>query len=135
VLVAERPWGFKSLRPHKAMTHANDGLRFLLELAALGALAYWGFAEYDGAVQWLLGLGAPLVAATVWGLLVAPKASHPTVDPQRLLLEVAVFGSGVAALFAADVEALALVFAALALLHLALTFVLDQRPAESSVGR
>jgi len=47
------------------MSYANNGLRFLLELAVLAALAYWGFAEFDGVVQWVLGLGAPLVAG-VW---------------------------------------------------------------------
>jgi hypothetical protein len=46
----------------------------------------------------------------------------------RLLLEVAVFGSGVAALLAAGSTALALVFAALAVVHLGLTFGLGQRP-------
>jgi Protein of unknown function (DUF2568) len=111
------------------VAYANDGLRFLLELAALGSLAYWGFSEYGGAVQWLLGLGAPLLAAVVWGMFVAPKASRPTVDPIRLVLEVAVFGAGVAALFAAGRTALALVFAALVVVHLGLTFVLGQRPA------
>jgi hypothetical protein len=30
------------------MGNANYGLRFLLELAALASLAYWGFAEFDG---------------------------------------------------------------------------------------
>ena len=111
------------------MGYANEGLRFLLELAALASLAYWGFAEQGGAVQWLLGLGAPLVAATVWGTFVAPKASRPTVDPVRLLLEVAVFGAGAVALVAAGAETLAVVLAALAALHLALTFVFGQRPA------
>ena len=53
------------------MGYANEGLRFLLELAALASLAYWGFAEQGGAVQWLLGLGAPLVAAT-WNLRAGP---------------------------------------------------------------
>jgi hypothetical protein len=111
------------------MGYANDGLRFLLELAALAAVAYWGFAEHDGAVQWVLGLGAPLLVAVAWGAFVAPKASHPTTDPVRLLLEVAVFGSGVAALWAADRTTLALVFGAVAVVHLGLTFVLGQRPA------
>jgi Protein of unknown function (DUF2568) len=111
------------------MGYANDGLRFLLELSALAALAYWGFAEFGGVVQWVVGLGAPLLAAAVWGAFVAPKASRPTVDPIRLFLEVVVFGSGVAALFAAERTALALVFAALVVVHLALTFVLGQRPA------
>jgi hypothetical protein len=111
------------------MGYANDGLRFVLELAALTALGYWGFAEHEGALQWLLGLGAPLLAAVVWGTFVAPKASRPTVDPPRLLLELAVFGSGVAALFAADAAVLGAVFAGLVALHLALTSALGQRPA------
>ena len=114
------------------MRYANDGLRFVLELSALAALGYWGFEEFDGVVQWLVGLGAPMIAAGVWGTFVAPKASHPTVDPVRLLLEVAVFGSGVAALLAAGSTALALVFAALVLVHLGLTFELGQRPARTA---
>jgi Protein of unknown function (DUF2568) len=111
--------------------YANDGLRFLLELAALASLGYWGFAENDGALQWVLGLGLPAVAAGVWGTFVAPKASRPTVDSVRLVLEVAVLGSGVVALWAADAEALAVAFGALVVAHLSLTFVLRQRPARS----
>ena len=76
----------------------------------------------------MLGLGAPLVVAVVWGTFMSPKASRPTTDPVRLVIEVAVFGSGVAALFAADAEALATVFGVLAFAHLALTFALGQRP-------
>jgi Protein of unknown function (DUF2568) len=114
------------------MAYANDGLRFVLELGALAALGYWGFTEFDGAAQWLFGLGAPLIAAGVWGTFVAPKASRPTVDPVRLLFEVAVFGSGVAALLAAGSTALALVFAALVVVHLGLTFALGQRPTRTA---
>ena len=110
------------------MVTPNDVLRFFLELAALGSLAYWGFSEFDGVVQWLIGLGAPLLGAVVWGRYMSPKAPHPTVDPVRLLIEVAVFGAGVAALFAADATTLAVVFAVLAVLHLGLTFALGQRP-------
>jgi hypothetical protein len=110
----------------------NDGLRFLLELAVLASLAYWGVSEHGGLAQWVLGLGAPAAAAVVWGAFVAPKAAHPATDPLRLLLELAVFGSGVAALAAADKPGLALVFAALALVHLALTFALGQRPRRSA---
>lgn len=69
------------------MGYANDGLRSLL--------------EHDGLAQWLLDLCAPLMAAAVWGRFVAPKASHPTTDPQRLLVELLVSGAGVLALAAA----------------------------------
>ena len=81
-----------------------------------------------GSFQWVLGVGSPLAVAVVWGRFIAPKASHPTTDPLRLLLEVTVFAAGVAALLAADRIVLAVVFAALVLIHLSLTFVLDQRP-------
>ena len=114
------------------MGPANDGLRFTLELAALASLSYWGFAEHDGGLQWLLGLGMPLLAAVVWGAFVAPKASRPTTDPVRLLLELAIFGGGVAALWAADSHVLAFGFGVLVVLHLAFTFLLDQRPAPAS---
>jgi hypothetical protein len=65
-----------------------------------------------------------LVVAVVWGRFIAPKASHPTADPLRLLLEVVVF----AALFAAGRTVLGFVFAVLVLFHLSLTFALEQRP-------
>jgi hypothetical protein len=116
------------------MGYANDGLRFLLELAALASLGYWGFAEHEGVVQWLLGLSAPLVAAVVWGRFVAPKASHPTVDPLRLVLEILVFGSGVAALFLAGSTTVAVVSGVLVVAHLALTFALGQRPERLAPG-
>ena len=114
--------------PAPLTVNGNDVLRFFLELAALGSLAYWGFSEFGGVAQWLVGLGAPLVVAVVWGRFMSPKASHPTVDPVRVLIEFVVFGSGVAALFAADAPVFAVVVAVLAALHLTLTFALSQRP-------
>src|SRR3954469_10242519 len=115
------------------MGNANYGLRFLLEMAALAALAYWGFHEFGGVAQWVIGLGAPLLVAVVWGTFMSPKASRPTVDPVRLLSELAVFGAGVAALFATAATTLAVIFAGLAVLHLGLTFGLGQRPARDAV--
>jgi Protein of unknown function (DUF2568) len=48
----------------------NLGLAFLLELAALAALCWWGF--HVSAATWVkvvLGIGAPLAAVIVWSLL------------------------------------------------------------------
>ena len=51
-------------------------VRFLLELAALGALAWWGLRTGETALtKVLLGAGAPLAMAVVWGAFVAPKAA------------------------------------------------------------
>ena len=56
------------------MKTANLALRFFLEIGALVALGYRGFhAGSNDAVHWILGIGAPLVAAVVWGLFVAPR--------------------------------------------------------------
>ena len=47
----------------------DDGLAFLLEIAALGALVVWGFTVGANlAVRLLLGLGAPAVLITVWSV-------------------------------------------------------------------
>ena len=48
--------------------------RFLCELAMLAALAFWGYVVGEGPWAWLLGVGAPALAAVVWGAFVAPKA-------------------------------------------------------------
>jgi Protein of unknown function (DUF2568) len=49
-------------------------LRFALEIGSLVALAYWGFTTGGRVVNVVLGIGAPLLAATVWGLFVSPQA-------------------------------------------------------------
>ncbi len=104
------------------MRAANDGLRFVLELCALAALGYWGYG-----VSYALMVLAPVGAAVLWGAFVAPKARWHPGDPWRLLLELAVFGSGVAALAAAGQGVLAALFGVVVAAHLALTFPLGQR--------
>jgi hypothetical protein len=106
---------------------ANDGLRFFLELSALAAVSYWGWSEHDGLWRWVLVVAAPLAIAVVWGQWVAPKARRRVRDPWKLLIELLVFGAGVAALFDADQPTPAIVLAGAAALHLALTFAFDQR--------
>jgi hypothetical protein len=53
----------------------NDVLAFLVELVALAVFAWWGAETGSGLlVSLLLGIGAPLAAAVVWGLFASPKA-------------------------------------------------------------
>jgi hypothetical protein len=106
---------------------ANDALRFFLELSALAAVAYWGWTEPDGALRWVLVVAAPLAVAAVWGRWMAPKSSARVGDPWRLIIELLVFGSAVAALARAGQPILAAVLAAASAIHLGLTFVLGQR--------
>jgi hypothetical protein len=84
------------------MLAINVTLRFVLELCALGALGYWGFTTGPGTLgKVVLGLGAPILAAVLWGVFVAPKAVRPLHDPAKLLVELVVFGGAAAGLFAA----------------------------------
>ena len=54
----------------------NLALRFFLELCALVAVGYWGFKTAGGTPSKIgVGIGAPLVAAVVWGVFVAPSAA------------------------------------------------------------
>jgi hypothetical protein len=113
---------------------ANDGLRFVLELSALAAVAYWGWSEHGGLWRWVLVVAAPLAIAVLWGRWVAPKAKARVGDPWKLLLELLVFGSAVAALADADQPALALAMGVATLVHLTLSFALGQREMPPSAA-
>ena len=106
----------------------NLALRFLLELAALGALGYWGFwVAENGALKVLLAVGLVTVAAVIWGMFVSPKARYRLPEWGRLALEVVLFGSAVLALNATGNPTLAAILAVLVIIHLPLTFLFDQR--------
>ena len=74
-------------------------VRFLLELSMLGAVGYWGFTTGDSAAaQALLGVGAPLLMAVVWGVFVSPKATRPLPPVAWVALQAVLFGAAAVAL-------------------------------------
>ena len=94
---------------------------FLSELAALAALGLWGWSvEGSTAVRVLVAVGAPLVAAVLWGLFAAPQAPMQGVL-LSLSVKVAVFGAGTLALVATGHPWLAALLAAAAVLSSALS--------------
>ncbi len=105
----------------------NLALRFLLELSALVALGYWGFQATTSTIaNILLGIGAPLLAAIIWGAFVAPKAARRTQDPVRLLIEVLVFGAASLALVSVTQPLLGLALATVYAVNRALIVVWRQ---------
>ena len=77
----------------------NLGLRFLLELAALGAVAWCGWVIGNStAAQVLLAIVFPLVFALVWGTFIAPKAAVRVSRPVWYGLQVVLFGGAALAL-------------------------------------
>lgn len=99
----------------------NEGLAFLLELAAIAALAWWGFTTGGNVlVNVLLGLGAPAAAIVLWGMFAAPRARFAIALPLVLLVKAAVFGAGALALHGVGHATSAVAFALIALLNTAL---------------
>ncbi|MEV5970499.1 YrdB family protein [Streptomyces sp. NPDC051921] len=89
----------------------NEGLAFLLELAALAALGWWGWQSADGVVlRLVLAVAAPAAAAVLWGLFAAPKARIAVPLPGILVVKALVFGAAVAALYAMGWHTAAVVF-------------------------
>jgi hypothetical protein len=108
----------------KPLHLVNEGLAFLLELAALGILSWWGFSTGHGLLLHLvLGLGAPAAAITVWTLFAAPKARFQLAMPFVLLVKAVVFGSAALAYGSLGHQGPALAFAVVALVNTALAAV------------
>jgi hypothetical protein len=101
-----------------ALHVANEGLAFLLEVAALAALAWWGATRgASKAAGVLLGIGAPLAAAVVWGLFASPRAKIRLPLAGVIAVKALVFGCASAATYALGLPGLATSFAAIALIN------------------
>ena len=106
---------------------ANLALRFLLELCALVALGYWGFKTGNATItKIVLGVGAPLVAAAVWGTFLSPQAPVQLPGLLVLVLQALVFGSAAAGLVATGHRTLALVFGVIVVGNAILMYVWGQ---------
>jgi hypothetical protein len=107
----------------------NLALRFLLEVAALVAIGYWGFDQYDGIWRFVVGIGGPVIAALIWGTFAVPedpsrsgRAPVPIPGVLRLVLELSLFGFAVWALNDAGSPILALILASITIVHYALSY-------------
>ena len=81
----------------------------------LAALAYGCFQLGNGVWSWVLGVGAPVLAAVAWGAFVAPKAARRAAGALRVLIELVLFGAAVAVIAAAGQPWLAVVLGVAAL--------------------
>jgi hypothetical protein len=100
---------------------ANLGLKFLLELAAIAALAYAG-----SAVSIVLGIAAAVVVIVAWGRFAAPRSEHRLPRGPRIVFELAVFAAAAVALALAGAPVLGAVLAAVVALNAALMTAWDQ---------
>jgi len=111
------------------MNPVNLALRFLLEVTALGALAWWASSLTDAWWRWLAAIAVVLLVALAWGVFAVP--SDPSRGGQRIVkvpgmarlaLELLVFGAGAYAFKAVGRPNLAIGFAALVAVHYAWSY-------------
>jgi hypothetical protein len=107
-----------------SMAWANAALAFLIELTALGVLAWGGWRSGgDGALRVVLALALPAVAAVLWGLFAAPHATVASAGG-RLAVQVLVFGGAALVLAWAASPRWGAAFAALVVVNLVLAVLL-----------
>jgi Protein of unknown function (DUF2568) len=109
------------------MKDANDALRFVLELCALGAIAYWGWRRGRSvAMRWALALGGVVAVVAVWAIFHSESDAVVEVSTAvRIVIEVVIFAAATAALVAVRQTVLAVIFAVLATLNEVLNYTLD----------
>lgn len=111
----------------ESLKAGNLAVQFALELCMLAALCYWGVRSGQGFIGKLaLGIGAPLLAAVIWGFFVAPKATWHPPTAVWIALQVVLFGAAVLCLFATRHPVLGLLLAILVVANGALLAVWGQ---------
>ena len=111
---------------------ANAGLMFILEMAMLAALVFWGVHTGTGALaKIVLAVLAPAAAIAVWAIFLA-GAGHPVrlPKPVEIAVKVAVFLVAALALAGSGQRALGIVFAALALVSVAIEYAVGSLQAD-----
>ena len=107
----------------------NLAARFILEIAGLVALGWWGWNLAEGILRFLLALGIPFLAAVLWGTFAVPndpsrsgEARVPVPGIVRLLLELAFFGSATLSLFATGLTTLGWIYGIAILIHYLISY-------------
>ena len=107
----------------------NLALRFILEIAALFALGYWGWTQHEGVWRFVWSIGLIVLAAVIWGTFAVPddpsrsgNAPVPVPGFVRLAIELILFAAGTWAFIAAGQPLWGAALGILAVIHYALSY-------------
>jgi hypothetical protein len=101
-------------------------LRFLLEVAGVAALAWWGIkVGTDDMSRGGLAILAGVGFIVIWALIVAPKARNPLSPTTRWLIGTVLLMVAAVALWTVGPQELAILFAVLVAIDTALLLWID----------
>ena len=96
----------------------NATLAFLLELAMIAALGYWGYQSADSVLlKWLLAIGLPVGVIIIWARYFAPNSPRRLVIVPGAVLSLGLFLLAALALCSVQQPAAALVLAVSAIVN------------------
>ena len=103
--------------------------RFLLELLALAAVAFWGYNQSEAWPGLVLAVLVPLGLAVIWGVFNVPadpsrSGNAPVAVPGivRLLIEIGVFGMAIWSLYDTGHLGLSAILGALVIIHYLISY-------------
>jgi len=103
--------------------------RFLLELLALSAVAYWGYKQSEAWPGLVLAVLVPLGLAVIWGVFNVPadpsrsgNAPVAVTGIVRLLIETGVFGMAIWSLYDTGHLRLSAILGALVIIHYLISY-------------
>ncbi len=108
---------------------ANLALKFLLELAAIAAFAYWGASHSPVVLALILAVGLPAMFIAAWGIWAAPRSRRRLPRETRVPFELGCFALAAVALIAAGATVAGIAFAVVAAVNAVLLAVFDQLEA------
>ena len=102
----------------------NLAFRFLLEVAGLLSLGYWGWQRVSSPWRFALAVGLPLIAAVIWGTFNvrddpsrSGKAPIPVPGIVRLLIELSFFSFAAWGLYDTGAQLAGLLLGIVVLIH------------------
>jgi integral membrane sensor domain MASE1 len=108
---------------------ANLGLKFLLELAAIAAFAYWGASHSPVILALLLAIAIPAAFAAAWGIWAAPRSARRLRRQPRVAFELGCFALASVALIAAGATVAGIAYAVVAAVNAVLLAAFGQLEA------
>jgi hypothetical protein len=88
-------------------------MKFVVEIAAFAAFAYWGATIGSGVASLALAVALPAFAIVLWGVFAAPRSERRLATRARIPFELSVFGLAIVALSVSGAVFAAVVLAVL----------------------